>query len=93
MLKLCAGQLMAVLIATLLLDVADMPPLTVDEARIKDDTILKPTISNLFLAELGTRGLVRTFRKRIIRERDNEDHMTSMTMELLAKAANGFGSL
>ena len=93
MLKLCAGQLMAVLIATLLLDVADMPPLTVDEARIKDDTVIKPTISNLFLAELGTRRLVRTFRKRIIRERDNEDHMTSMTMELLAKAANGFGSL
>ena len=84
---------MAVLLATLLLDVADTPPLTVDEARIEDKTIIKPTISNSFLVELGIRRLVRTFRKRIIRERDNEDHMTSMTMELLAKAANGFGSL
>jgi hypothetical protein len=84
---------MAVLLATLLLDVADTPPLTADEARIEDETTTKPTISNSFPVELGTRRLVRTFRKRIIRERDNEDHMTSMTMELLAKAANGFGSL
>ena len=56
---------MAVLLAALLLDVGDTPPLTADEARIEDETILKPTISNSFPVELGTRRLFRTFRKRI----------------------------
>jgi hypothetical protein len=92
-LKLCAGQLMTVLLATLLLDVADTPPFTVDEAGIEDETVTKPTVSNSLPFELGTGRLVRTFRKRLIRERDDEDHMTSITMELLAKATNGFSSL
>jgi hypothetical protein len=37
---------MAVLLATLLLYVGDTPPLTVDEDRIEDETIIKPTVSN-----------------------------------------------
>ena len=81
---------MTVLLATLLLDVADTPPFTVDEAGTEDETVVTPTVSNSFPFELGTRRLVRTFRKRL---RDDEDHMTSITMELLAKVTNGFGSL
>jgi hypothetical protein len=84
---------MTVLVATLLLDVADTPPFTVDEGGIEDETVIKPTVSNFFPVELGTRRLVRIFRKRLIRERDDEGHMTSITMELLAKATNGFSSL
>ena len=52
MLKLCAGQLMTVLLATLLLDVAETPPFTVDETGIEDETIIKPTISNSFQLSL-----------------------------------------
>jgi hypothetical protein len=81
------------LLATLLLDVADMPLFTVDEARIEDETVVKPTVSNSSPVELSTGRLVRTFRKCLIGERDDEGHMTSITMELLAKATNGFGSL
>lgn len=84
---------MTVLLATLLLDVADTPPFTVDEAGIEDEAVIKPTVSNSFPVELGTRRMVRTSRKHLIRERDDEDHMTSITMELLAKATNGFSSL
>ena len=73
MLKLCAGQLMAVLLAALLLDVGDTPPLTVDEARIEGETILKPTISHSFPVELGTRRLVRTFR----------NHIGNVTMKII----------
>jgi hypothetical protein len=42
----------------------------------------------LVRVELGIECLVRAFGKCIIRERDDEDHMTSITAELLAKAAN-----
>jgi hypothetical protein len=84
---------MTMLLATLLLDVADTPPFTVDEAGIEDETVIKPTVSNSFPVGHGTRRLVRAFRKRLIRGLDDEDHMTSIIMELLAKATNGFGSL
>ena len=84
---------MAVLLATLLLDVAHTPPLTADEARIEDETTTKPTISNSFPVELGIRRLVRTFRKRIIRKRDDEDHMTSMTWSFSQREPMVFDSL
>ena len=83
---------MTVLLATLLLDVADTPPSTADEAGIEDETVIKPIVSNSFLFELGTRRLVMTFRKRLIGERDDEDHMTGITMELLAKTTNGLAA-
>ena len=70
---------MAVLLATLLLDVADTPPFTVDEAGIEDETVIKPTVSDSFSFELSTRRLVRTFSKRLIRERDDEGYMTNGT--------------
>jgi hypothetical protein len=79
---------MTVLLAKLLLDVADTPPFTVDEAGIEDETVVKLTVSNPFPFELGTRRLVKTFRRRLSRERDDEDHMTSIAMELLVKATN-----
>ena len=84
---------MTVLLATLLLDVADTPPFTVDEAGTEDETVVTPIVSNSLPFELGTRRLARTFRKRLIRERDDEDHMTSIAMELLVKATNCFSSL
>jgi hypothetical protein len=84
---------MTVLLAKLLLDVADTPPFTVDEAGIEDETVVKLTVSNPFPFELGTRRLVKTFRRRLSRERDDEDHMTSIAMELLVKATNCFSSL
>jgi hypothetical protein len=52
----------------------------VDEARIEDETVVKPTVSNSSPVELGTRRLVRTFGKRLIRERGDRGHMTSITI-------------
>jgi hypothetical protein len=69
---------MTMLLATLLLDVADKPPFTVDEGGIEDETVIKPIVSNSFPFELGTRRLVRIFRKRLIGKRDDEDHMTGI---------------
>jgi hypothetical protein len=54
---------MTALLATLLLDVADTPPFTVDEAGIEDETVVKPTVSNSFPVELWYKTSIKDFQK------------------------------